>query len=157
MIIKLTDIPEEGRTYEGEEPASIIDIRDEGARDMEFDKPIEYEFLAQVVACELIVRGRLLVDCRFRCSRCGVLFDARVREPSFNLEVDVSEAGEYVDLTPNIREAIILAFPNYPVCSPACGGVCPRCGARLDDQACTCEAEVDPRWSALNSLGNKEK
>jgi uncharacterized protein len=55
-----------------------------------------------------------------------------------------------VDLAPAIREEILLAIPDFPVCETACQGLCPGCGARLADETCTCPPpEPDPRWAAL--------
>ena len=57
-----------------------------------------------------------------------------------------------VDLTDDIREAIILTFPAYPVCQPDCKGLCPTCGENRNKAACRCAPPQDNRWSALNDL-----
>ena len=64
---------------------------------------------------------------------------------------------ESVDLTEDIRESIILAFPHYPVCKPECKGLCPQCGENLNRQTCSCQPPADDRWAGLEGLKLKEK
>jgi uncharacterized protein len=61
--------------------------------------------------------------------------------------------GEMLDLQPLVRDALMLELPLAPVCSDSCKGLCPRCGADLNDGPCDCDdAPADPRWAALGSL-----
>ena len=61
--------------------------------------------------------------------------------------------GDYLDLEPALRDAVVLALPLTPLCRADCGGLCVVCGARRDDVDCGHEeAPVDPRWAALNDL-----
>jgi uncharacterized protein len=57
-----------------------------------------------------------------------------------------------LDLGDAIREALILAVPEYPLCREDCRGLCPRCGADLNDGPCGCRSATDPRWAALEAL-----
>lgn len=57
-----------------------------------------------------------------------------------------------VDLTDDIREAMILAFPRYPVCRSECKGLCGRCGKNLNTGPCACTSPDDNRWTALDGL-----
>jgi uncharacterized protein len=60
-----------------------------------------------------------------------------------------ANAGE-IDLTPALREDLLLAIEGYPVCQDACAGLCPSCGARLGEEDCSCPPpDPDPRWAAL--------
>lgn len=58
--------------------------------------------------------------------------------------------GDYLDLEPVVRDAVVLGLPLTPLCRPDCGGLCPECGERLDDlpEGHTHE-KLDPRWAAL--------
>lgn len=58
-----------------------------------------------------------------------------------------------IDLTPLIREEVILATPVAPLCRPDCKGLCPECGRDLNDAPHTHEEEIDQRWSKLRELG----
>lgn len=54
-----------------------------------------------------------------------------------------------VDLRPAIREQWLLSVPAFALCREDCKGLCPECGADLNQGPCDCEAAIDPRWKAL--------
>jgi uncharacterized protein len=69
-----------------------------------------------------------------------------------DLEYSVYD-GEEIDLTPFIREQMLLALPTRPLCSDDCRGLCPRCGANRNERDCGCREDMfDPRLSVLRSL-----
>jgi uncharacterized protein len=58
-----------------------------------------------------------------------------------------------LDLSSWARDAIALALPDKILCRPDCAGLCPVCGANLnDDPHAHEEATADPRWAALEAL-----
>lgn len=58
--------------------------------------------------------------------------------------------GDYLDLEPVVRDAVVLSLPLTPLCTPDCGGLCPECGERIDDlPADHTHTQLDPRWAAL--------
>ena len=62
-------------------------------------------------------------------------------------------SGKVIDLDPIVREQVLLALPQYPVCTDACKGLCPVCGANLNDRECGCDRHVpDPRWAGLKDV-----
>jgi uncharacterized protein len=63
--------------------------------------------------------------------------------------------ADVVDVTPAVREELILAVPRYVECRPDCKGLCPRCGQDLNAGPCGCSPGVDPRWAALEPLKGK--
>jgi uncharacterized protein len=61
--------------------------------------------------------------------------------------------GKVIDLDPILREQLLLALPGYPVCKDDCKGLCPVCGANLNDRECGCDRHVpDPRWAGLKNV-----
>ena len=61
--------------------------------------------------------------------------------------------GDLIDLEPVLRDDVVLDLPFQPLCTPDCAGLCPVCGARLDDDpGHHHDADVDPRWAALGAL-----
>lgn len=60
-----------------------------------------------------------------------------------------------VDLTPLLREELILVTPVAPVCRPDCAGLCPVCGDDLNDRPHAHDEPVDRRWTALQELRDK--
>jgi uncharacterized protein len=69
-------------------------------------------------------------------------------------ELDLSfYEGDQVDLSPLVREQIILALPTRPLCREDCKGLCARCGADLNTQPCACPTgSGDPRFAVLRNL-----
>jgi uncharacterized protein len=59
-------------------------------------------------------------------------------------------SGDFLDLEPVVRDAVVLSLPLAPVCDPDCQGLCVDCGQRLDDLPPDHTHEVlDPRWAGL--------
>ena len=54
------------------------------------------------------------------------------------------------------RDAIALALPDQILCRPECAGLCPVCGKDLNVEPHEhAEADLDPRWSALEELRDR--
>ena len=53
-------------------------------------------------------------------------------------EFDVLPADHVVDLEPLIKAALIVDAPYQPLCKDDCLGLCPNCGANLNDGPCSC-------------------
>jgi DUF177 domain-containing protein len=115
---------------------------------------------------DIVVVGRLTVAWSDECRRClrpladMLLVDVEERyaepDPTGRRVVDPGafpiEHGQ-VDLAPMVREGVLLAVPDAPLCRPDCPGLCPTCGADLSLGPCGCPTEVrDERWAALNQL-----
>ena len=96
------------------------------------------------------------------CRRCGGPVGGEVRAEVRERYVAESEtevddeayplADDVLDLEPLARDAVLLELPLAPLCAPDCQGLCPQCGINRNEEACTCEQPVDPRWSALDAL-----
>ena len=64
--------------------------------------------------------------------------------------------GEGLLLEDALREQVLLALPLKVICREDCKGLCPHCGANLNDGQCSCADDVDdPRWTALKDLRSK--
>jgi uncharacterized protein len=87
-------------------------------------------------------------------------------EPEVELSLDELNIGYYkedeIDLEPITLEQVVLQIPIKPLCSEACKGLCPSCGADLNSEPCECRADAgDLRFVALKNFkvmgGDKEK
>jgi len=70
-------------------------------------------------------------------------------------DIDVAtHDGEQVDIAPVLRDHIVLSVPYAPLCSESCKGLCPRCGADLNQGPCACPPadEAASPWGALKNL-----
>jgi uncharacterized protein len=64
--------------------------------------------------------------------------------------------GEGLLLEDALREQVLLALPLKVICREDCKGLCPHCGANLNDGQCSCaDPPEDPRWTALKDLRSK--
>lgn len=114
------------------------------------------------------VDATLVQECR-RCltpvERATHLDLALVWSPPDELSEDDEDDGEIrtleagagdLDVGAAVREELLLAAPRYVVCKDTCKGICPHCGADLNEGACECgPEEPDPRWAALRSLDER--
>jgi uncharacterized metal-binding protein YceD (DUF177 family) len=139
VIVDLDRLAEGGETFEGEEPMSVFCL--EGEQDLRICGPLRYRVSVSRVQDELLIHGALAAEVAFRCSRCAEIF-----------ETEIVDGTESVDLTPDMREAILLAFPAYPVCCVDCKGLCPQCGVNRNTGTCRCKPPADGRWDALERL-----
>jgi len=150
MIIEIPKLRPDGEWFEGEEDASILDVG--GDAGMRTPNPIRYRLFAQPVSGKLVVRGEIEVGVEFRCVRCTDFFSTTVRESSFLRDYEISGGVETVDVTPDIREDVLLSLPSHPVCRDDCRGLCPHCGCNLNREPCSCRPPEDARWGALDGL-----
>jgi uncharacterized protein len=68
------------------------------------------------------------------------------------LDVTYLEEGR-INTEHLLRENILLSLPVQPLCHEDCRGLCPRCGANLNLEACGCtETRGDPRLTVLRKL-----
>ena len=62
--------------------------------------------------------------------------------------------NDEIDMEEIVRQEVVFNLPVRMVCSEDCKGLCPECGANLNEGPCKCTVSADPRWSALNKLKN---
>ena len=122
--------------------------------------PVEMELRLESVVEGVLVTGTAEVLIQGSCARC-------LDEISETEEIDLQELycypgkelddpdasrieGDLIDLEPVLRDAVVLDLPFTPLCRPDCAGLCPECGANLNQDPDHGHAEsVDPRWAEL--------
>ncbi len=63
-----------------------------------------------------------------------------------------------LDVDRLIYNEVLVNWPAKVLCSPACKGICPKCGTNLNFDACSCEqGELDPRMAQFQDVFNKFK
>ena len=150
MEINLTNLGEEYLRFEGSDPAEVFGLADDPG--LKATGPLEYRVSAEQVSGRLIVRGKISAAMSCRCSRCAKWEATTAEVDDFLVALEVGEEDEVVDLTPEMREAIILALPDYPICRDSCKGLCPHCGVDLNEKTCDCHPPEDNRWSGLDGF-----
>jgi uncharacterized protein len=137
---------------------------------IEWGGPVDVRLRAAYAGSgEVVVRGKVSGALAQECRRCLRPVTSRLDEEvtlvySANVTSEDSDEGDAyplpergeLDLSEALRGELILAANPYVVCDPACRGLCPRCGANLNEGACGCTAEeVDPRWESLRAIKDR--
>ncbi len=100
-----------------------------------------------------VVRGQIECKKSFICDRClAPASENQVHE--FEEEFEKSAAvDDVIDITELLRDILLAGQPMKNLCKADCKGLCPKCGANLNDGECGCDKFiVDPRLSALENF-----
>lgn len=131
-----------------------------------FAHDIQLEIEVQKFSDKYFVKVKFLTPANFSCDRCLIDFVQNL-EGSFRLvfskqqvadQIDddyrfLSETATEIDLSPDLRENLLLALPMKALCRDDCRGLCPHCGANLNEETCNChQQQIDPRWEKLKTL-----
>jgi len=123
---------------------------------------VELDLRLESVMDGVLVSGTANATVTAECGRC-------LDPVSEELEVEIQElyayepadrddeqpllTGDFIDIEPLVRDAIVLGLPLNPVCDETCQGLCVTCGARMADvQPGHAHDDLDPRWAALARL-----
>jgi uncharacterized protein len=173
MKLRVDDITAESRELAFAEPENEIN------RTLASGPTVEYSLTAPVVVelsfyragTEVFLSGAVEAAVNANCARCVEEFATSRGRPfryvlapkaigydgdndlrGEDLEFSLYE-GDHVDLTPLVREQVLLALAERPLCREDCLGLCPRCGANRNEGDCACLPEgADPRLAVLRTL-----
>jgi len=139
-------------------PAAELDVDgfDECVR---LSLPIKYDLEVQSAEKGLLVRGRVEVTLDCDCVRCLRPFQQELVWPDWTCfvplvgEDSVKVVNDQVDLTPFLREDILLDYPQHPLCEPGCDRL-PRVGSGLGQPPGGVKRgeSGSPVWIELNKL-----
>lgn len=158
VTVNLRHLEAHSVKLDGETPVEDLDleIRDEM---MQTKQPLEYELEVEQVDRSLLVNGRLslVLDCQ--CVRCLKPFQYDlVLEPwTCHIPLEGEEAApivnDCVDLTPYMREDILLEVPRHPLCDPGCRGLQAKDAGKKKKAGSASKTDgTSSAWSALNKL-----
>lgn len=90
------------------------------------------------------------------CGRCVLAVQDRIEEP-FDLYYEIKGLEE-VETLDDLREALIVDHPAQFVCKESCKGLCPQCGANLNEKSCGCKPqdEISEPFSKLGEFWKKK-
>lgn len=109
------------------------------SQDVKYLSPIAMSGEVERVEEALLFRGKLSSRLEMICMRCAEAVEKDFAE-SFDLYFEI-EGRENIDATDDIREAVILSYPEKFLCSEDCKGLCHRCGRNLNTESCSCVPE----------------
>ena len=148
MKINVARLSEKGETFTGSDPMSILDW--DPADDLiQPAGEVAYDLFAQRIGDELLVRGTVSAHFKGICARCGKPLDKTYSDPEFCLFLQIPPDAAFVDLTSELREAILLTLPTHPVC---------RANCQMPKQRMAKDGASTPSaWEALDQLNLSPK
>ncbi len=121
--------------------------------------PLRYELEVEKLDKAILVQGTLegALDCE--CVRClkrfrqPLLLSPWAAHLPLEGEERVQSVDDCVDLTPHIREDIVLAFPQHPLCESDCAGLPAGKSEHRSNSAGPGQVpETSSAWAELNKL-----
>jgi uncharacterized protein len=142
--IHLKQIPAHGLHVDGDEECPIHDLEAEGIRCTD---RLHYNIDLGIAGGALWARGSLSQPVELRCVSCLEKFVHEIRVPGFAVHMEL-EGPETVDLTPLMREDLLLNLPAHPRCDRDGNHVCKAKRSEIAKQ----DADRKSDWSALDKL-----
>lgn len=169
MILDLIQIEDADHRFSVDLVPEEIVLEEDAAR---LKRPVRFAGSVRKGIAQVDVTGEIKGEIEIDCTRClrptdtelDVGFTAVYVTPENYTEEKESELratdldvaifeGDKIDLADLAREQIVLNLPTRFLCSEDCKGLCPKCGANLNTDACDCEQiEIDPRWAGLKDF-----
>ena len=122
-------------------------------------QPLEHDLEVQILDDGLLVQGRLLLNLECECVRCLKPFQYSLKLDSWACHLPlegedcVVPVNDCVDLTPYVREDILLEFPRHPLCDPECRGLPGASIGKPSSNSSTGKTGTDvSAWAELNKL-----
>jgi uncharacterized protein len=151
----------DGRRFALEVPVAPVTLGEESYAVEPSPVPVRLD-VSRTTGNGYVLRLRFSAGLAGACMRClepaAPQFEVDAREVS---QPDGGEElsspyllDEQLDLAAWTRDALLLAAPAAVLCRPDCLGLCPECGADLNEAGPEHghERAPDPRWAALREL-----
>ena len=133
-----------------------------------FLQPINVDAHIIPMGSNILVELAVESEGEFICDRCGVEYKRVIRGTAKTLFTSdclkagiedkenircLSPSAQEIDITQDVRDALLLAVPAKHLCREDCLGLCPHCGVNLNFESCSCSIDdIDPRWEILKNL-----
>lgn len=157
LIFNLRHLEKKDLELTGELTAEELDLA--GVDDLvRISEPVTYRLVAEQMSDNVLVRGDLHCELACQCARCLRDFNQTIDLEDWACDLplegedQVPVTNDCVDLTPYLREDILLAFPQHPLCEPDCPGLL-KPEQNLSEAAGNNPAnDSSSAWAALNKL-----
>ena len=156
LLVNLRHLEKQDLTLIGELPVVELDI-DLDDEMIRLARPLTYRLAVQKLDESVLVRGRIVLPLACECVRCLKPFESRLELPDWTCLVLLSGEdkapviGDSVDLTPFLREDILLELPQHPLCKPDCGGL-EKPEGRKSKKSSPSVTKKPSAWTELDKL-----
>jgi uncharacterized protein len=188
LILNVDALEEANQPFEAVLPREYLDgvLRADPPTEFHAEGAAHLAGKATKMGRKVLVQARAVMKLKGQCKRClqPVAVDEQVEmtrtwvphdqarkgerhqrrgeevEATFDPDTvdEESYQGKEIDLSPAVREQILLSVPAAPLCGEDCKGLCPKCGKDLNEGDCGCDRSViDPRWAALKGIQLKKE
>jgi uncharacterized protein len=153
LKVNLRHLEEHGIRLQGEISPETLDLRVADEL-IHANKPLSYDLSAETLQDALLVTGTLTLPLDCECARCLKTFTTDLVLAGWALhlplegEDKVAVENDCVDLTPFVREDILLDFPQHPLCRPDCAGLQKKTARK----AKAVEEPAPAVWAQLDKL-----
>jgi uncharacterized protein len=132
MKIHVSRVPEGGLKEQASYDPAPLDM---DRQDIHLTEPFAVDVFVVKAERELVVDAAIRCPIRMSCARCLEEFPRTLSlKALFSYPVQPTDV---VDITDDVRQEIILAYPMIPVCQPGCQGLCITCGQNLNRGSCS--------------------
>ena len=130
-------------------------------------EPVIAEGVVRNTAGVLVMTGSIKTTIHGTCDRCASEFSRDEQIPiDVVLVTELANEenedewvfpleGDSADLEDIVRTVFVLNLDSKLLCKPDCKGLCCGCGKNLNEESCSCQKELDPRFAALKQLLEK--
>jgi uncharacterized metal-binding protein YceD (DUF177 family) len=158
LVVNLRHLETNNVRLEGKVPAAELGL-DPLDEVIQVVQPLEHDLEVQQLEDGLLVQGRLLLILECECVRCLKPFQYRLELDGWACHLPlegedcVVPVNDCVDLTPYVREDILLEFPRHPLCDPQCRGLPGVSIGKPINSSGTGKTGTDrSAWAELNKL-----
>jgi uncharacterized protein len=158
LLINLRHLERGDLDLQGELTAEDLELA-EFDELMHAARPLEYDLTVQKLEESILVQGSLRLELDCECARCLKPFrqELKLENWACHLPMEGDEAvpinNDCVDLTPFLREDILLELPQRPLCKPDCAGLPVSKAGKMKKNAQSGQTEAEKSaWAELNKL-----
>ncbi len=183
LRIYIGSISEQGLDLDEQVDAALLSLLKAVSREgaASFTRPVHVNIHATRAGETVLIDGTAETWVRIPCACCLEPFDLKI-ETDFSttavpeipsiIETDaksdielvaddmnvIAYGGDYIDLSDEIAQQIIMVLPFKPMCRDACKGLCSRCGVDLNKIPCQCPSlEENNPFEVLKALSFPKK
>lgn len=152
--VNIRHLEETDIRLQGQLPVAELDLADCDEL-VHASHPLRYDLTFQRVGENIVAHGSLELTLDCECARCLKRFSYGVRLNHWTAHLPlegpekVPVSDDLADLTPQIREDILLEFPQHPLCGADCGGLPNR---SREKKKAAGHNDGSSAWSELNKL-----
>jgi uncharacterized metal-binding protein YceD (DUF177 family) len=113
LHVSLESLERGPTTLSGALPGSVLEL--EGEKEIRNVGDLSYEITVAKAGSEVLATGTVEASMELECVRSGRFFSTIIRDSAFLRDFSTEEMGETLDLTDDVREAVLLQIPGFPV------------------------------------------